>query len=768
MKLSTFFKTLVLSVALTTTTTSAMADVETLLEETFDDASHFADGATVPTGWTSTGTYPFARNTGAYYGQDSHSGNYVFGTLASSSSMSRDELVCTPTIAMKAGEEYTISFWYKAPGGASSVFTTQILTKVGTSQAYTALTTTLGETPNQQVKDWTQASYTFTPDADGNYCFGFNLLTVLYNSGVVLIDDVIVTGPAAPIVNPDDKVVCELPYSQSFDNENNDYDGTTYVPGGWLSTGTSPFLTASMNELEAKDGTYYAIAPESTVARDDRLYTAYFHLEAGATYKATFYLYMPGDAGNASNFDFTVGTEQDMEFHESLYSLTNYTNTAWTQHTVTFTPEETDYYCFSFALSGEAANAGEVCIDLFTLTEEGKVTKPNASFAYEGAFNLMNSNVLSFSNSRLQMVNLTTGAESYLWECEGAQPASTTEENPYFTFPASGDYTISLTATNAAGTTTTSETVSIQKVEDDEQQLPVSVYNPNADKLWTRDNMPSFDTAEGSDFVTGVNHYYTNFAEFFNLPESHKYEITSATLYLCYYNLGNRYYSEQAAKSWNVKVYGVKDGRPDLDNVFGTYETTMQGAFGTTGLSKAEMRGITFTNPITAQGPFFLAFEFGDGLWLDDPDAALTRTVVGLGGVEHRTQKSTFFVQPTAVPETSTYTPDGQYCPIDSIDAAYQGVGLNLTLWLNLTLDNTATAIAVHPNGETVFAVRLDGQALTVSGTHEGETVAVYNAAGQTIASAPATELSTTLTLNVQPGLYIVQTAEGSQKLLVK
>lgn len=754
--------------ALTAASTDAKADVETLLEESFDDASHFTESTTVPDGWLSTGTYAFARNTGSYFGQGSHSGNYVFGTLANTSSMSRDELVCTPMISMKAGEEYTITFWYKAPGGMASVFTTQILTKVGTSQAYTALTTTLGQTPAQQVTDWTQASYTFTPETDGSYCFGFNLLTQIYNSGSVVIDDVTVTGPAAGIETPDDKVVCELPYSQSFDNENNDYDGTTYVPAGWLATGSAPFTTANTDDLAAKDGTYYVIAPESTVARDDRLYTPFFHLEAGGTYVARFWLYMPGDGENASNFDLTVGTEQDSEFHESIYSLTSYTNTGWVEHTVTFKPETTDFYCFSFALSGEQANAGEVCVDLFTLTEEGKVVKPTAAFAYEGAYNLMNSDVLAFKNTRLQMVNLSIGGQSYLWECEGATPSTSTEANPYFVFPAGGDYNISLTVTNEAGSAKTSETVSVQMVEDDEQQLPVSVYNSNTDKLWTRSTMPSYDTAVGSDFVTGVNHYYTNFAEFFNLPEGHKYEITSATLYLCYYNLASRYYSEQAAKDWRIVAYGVKDGRPDLDNVFGTYETTMQGAFGTTGLSEAEMRGITLSSPITAQGPFFLAFEFGDGLWMDDPDANLSRTVLGLGGVEHKTQKSTFFVQPTALPETSTYTVDGQYCPIDSIDKEYQGVGLNLTLWLNLTVDNNATQIAVQPDGQTAFALRLDGQTLTVSGTHAGDVVTVANAAGQTVATAPANDLSTTLTLSVQPGLYIVSTTAGSQKIVVK
>lgn len=39
----------------------AAADQETLLEETFDNNAGFADDATMPGGWVSTGTYPFSR-----------------------------------------------------------------------------------------------------------------------------------------------------------------------------------------------------------------------------------------------------------------------------------------------------------------------------------------------------------------------------------------------------------------------------------------------------------------------------------------------------------------------------------------------------------------------------------------------------------------------------------------------------------------------------------------------------------------------------------
>ena len=753
----------------TTAKPYAAEEQEVLLEENFDDSSEYPDGTTVPDGWTSTGTYKFTRQKGTYFGLNGHSGNYVFGTPASTS-MSRDESFCTKKISMKAGKEYTISFWYRAPGGASDVFATSIITKVGTQQDYSSMKTTVGETPNMRVADWTEASYKFTPTADGEYCFGFGLLTQLYNSGAVAIDDITVTGPkdSGDIVNPDDKVVNTLPYSQSFDNENKDYDGKHYVPNGWLATGSSPFVTSNYDDLKAHDGTWYAIAPESSVSRDDRLYTSFFRLEKGVKYTAKFWLYMPGDNDAASDFDFTVGTEQDSEFHKSILSLPKYKNTKWTEQTVSFTPEETDFYCFSFALGGDAVNAGEVCVDLFTLAAEGQRQKPRAAFSYNGFFNLMDSKLVAFEGSKVQMVNQTKDGDTYQWTAEGATPSTSTEENPVFTFPTSGTYNVTLTAKNNSGESKTSEEIEVTCFGNETSQMPVAVYNPGEDNLWTRDNMPAYDTNTGADWVTGINHYYTSFAEKFDLPEGRDYNIGTLSYYLCYYNIASRYYSQQLKLPLDVVVYGDKDGRPDLDNVYGKYTTTMYDAFGSIGLSKAEMRSFTFPQPIVAKGPFYVAFEFSKNVWIDEPDANLSRTAFGVGGFKHRSEITTFYVQPTAVPATSTYTVDGNYCPVDKVDEQYKGVGLNVVAWLSASPSDASGLVAVGSNGKVAFATRLDGNVLTVSGTSEGDQVTVCNVAGQVVAQTAATAQSTAITLNVQPGVYVVYTKAGTQKFLVK
>ena len=112
-------------------------------------------------------------------------------------------------------------------GVAPAVYNNNVALYVGTDQTREAATTLVGETGKTVLSEWTQQTYTFTPEADGEYAFAINITSKLYNSGYVALDDFEVTGdePGGSTVDPGDpdKVVCELPYSQSFDNENKDY-----------------------------------------------------------------------------------------------------------------------------------------------------------------------------------------------------------------------------------------------------------------------------------------------------------------------------------------------------------------------------------------------------------------------------------------------------------------------------------------------------------------------------------------------------------------
>lgn len=568
----------------------------------------------------------------------------------------------------------------------------------------------------------------------------------------------------------DDKVFCDMPYSQSFENENGDYPGDTYVPTGWLAVGDMPFVTYSYSNVPAKDGTYYLMAFESSAARNDRCYTPFFKMKKGIKYSISFYIYAPGNpqTKNKTDFEFTVGTEQDEAFHTTaLTKITECEFSRWQKVAVSFTPEEDNDYCFSFHITSKAAYAGWFGIDLFTVTYPEAVPMPRASFAPVGCYSVMDDRMICFSNTKVKMSNLSTNATSYLWEVENAIPATSTEKEPEFMFPSTGSYKIKLTATNQRGSNSNTFT-SLVNVYGNTSDLPIMNNDPNGDVMTTRDNLDAFDTNPYADFVAGVNHYYSHLAERFNVPEGRDYEIYSLSFYLYYYNLGIRYFQEECNKPFSVVIYGEKDGRPDLNNVYGRIDKTMKEAWGTLNLGTWEQRGFEFKdNPIVAKGPFYAAFEFPENLWLDETVSGATRTTVGFCGIKHRSKVSTLYVQPTSVPEGSEYVVDGNYCPVEKVDEKYKGYGLYLTTWCNVKNDTGVSSIALANDGSVASAVRLSGDVLQVSGTASGERVFVYNSAGSVVKSSVASGEGCELSVSDIPsGIYIVKTAKGTMKFM--
>lgn len=573
---------------------------------------------------------------------------------------------------------------------------------------------------------------------------------------------------AAAADEDDDKVFCDMPYSQSFENENNDYDGTTNVPKGWLAVGDMPFITSSWTNIPAKQGDYYLLALESSQPREDRVYTSFFKMKKNVKYTISFYIYAPGNpqSKNKTDFEFTVGKEQDSEFHTKLTGMTECEFSKWQKVSTSFVPEEDGDYCFSFHISAAGAFAGWFGVDLFTVTYPEAVPMPKANFTTDACYELINSQLVGFSNSQIKMVNLSTDAKSYLWEVEGAYPSTSTEKNPSFFFPKSGTYNVKLTVKNSRGSNSTTSSLDVSVLGNCEN-LPLLMMNPGADAMTSRDNLDAYETHPYADFVAGVNHYYSRFAERFDVPEGRDYEIYSLSFYLYYYNLAIRYFKEEGAKPFSIVVYGEKDGRPDLNNIYGRIDKTMLEAWGSLNLGTWEQRGFEFKDkPIVAKGPFYVAFEFPEDLWIDEPDPGATRTCVGLCTVKHKSKVSSLYVKPVKVPETSEYVVDGNYCPVEEVDDEYKGFGLYLVAWVNVKNDSGVTSIALANDGSVASALRFNGDNLQISGTQRGERVLVYNAAGQLAGSVVASGEGCEVSLAGAPsGIYIVKTANGTKKI---
>lgn len=409
-----------------------------------------------------------------------------------------------------------------------------------------------------------------------------------------------------------------------------------------------------------------------------------------------------------------------------------------------------------------------MCIDLFRVTAPGLIAKPRAQFGVNGSYNVMNSSVLTSADCHIQMINGSTDADSYEWTAEGATPSTSTEYQPTFSFPESGDYKIKLKATNVKGEDTMEQTFKIQVLDKNTTgQISVENYSPNDTQL-QRETAPAYDTdANGYDYVTGFNHYYEKIAEKFNVPDGFEYTLGTINYGLNFYNISNNPNVHDGDKPFSIVLYGDKNGRPDPDNVYDRWDTTVREALGTTGNSTLEFRTIKPTKQLVAKGTFYLAFEF-DGMSIDEADSHLTRSFISLSAYKHKSNISSLFVLPTAAPEGSAVKVDGTWTPVESYDMDLKGMGISCIAWMTPSASG-ATAVAMTPDGKVAFAAMLNGNDLTVSGTKAGETVSVFDMAGRNVAQKAAADQSTVVSLaGVPAGVYIVTTPAGTQKFVKK
>ena len=426
--------------------------------ENFDDASHFTEGSIVPDGWSSIGTSPAERMEAGVYmtGYAAHSGSYV---LHSSDNISvvRDEVIFTPMMELAGGKDAVLSFYIYAPGGSPAAFYSYVEVKAGTAQNMEAQTIALGST-SSAISSWSELAFLFTPATDGEYCFSISLKQsseLVRDHGLIGIDDVTITGytnvgsgdeggdeeedELNP--NPNNYVsAMPVPYYNTFDNYDGDYNGSTYLPKGWLSVGNMPFFTANINGVDAVTGTYYLVAEQSDMNnRNDILFTPFFRLSAGEEYVISYYLYMPGNSGGgvlrATNLTVTVGTEHDILYHPVIkQNIEDQSISEWQYQEFTFAPQVSGAYCFGFSLSTYVNYSGLVAIEDFNITIPGYVGVPFAEFGIGGNFNVIDSRMVVYKNQYVHLTNLSKNCDEYLWVVTSPTGAvqHSAEENPSF------------------------------------------------------------------------------------------------------------------------------------------------------------------------------------------------------------------------------------------------------------------------------------------------------------------------------------------------
>lgn len=686
--------------------------------ENFDDASHFTAGSIVPDGWSSIGTSPAERMEAGVYitGYAPHSGSYV---LHSSDNISvvRDEVIFTPMMELAGGKDAVLSFYIYAPGGSPAAFYSYVEVKAGTAQNMEAQTIALGST-SSAYSSWSELAFLFTPATDGEYCFSISLKQsseLVRDHGVVGIDDVTITGfknvgggdeggdedDDELIPNPNNYMsAMPVPYYNTFDNYDGDYDGSSYLPKGWLSVGNMPFFTANIPGVDAVTGTYYLVAEQSDMNnRNDVLFTPFFRLTADEEYVISYYLYMPGNSGGgvlrATNLAVTVGTEQDILYHPVVkQNIEDQSISEMEYQEFTFTPQVSGAYCFGFSLSTYVNYSGLVAIEDFNITIPGYVGVPFAEFGIGGNFNVLDSRMVVYKNQYVHLTNLSKNSDEYLWVV--TSPTGVVQhsaaEHPSFLFNESGEYTIELTASNSEDSRTTSKTVMVEYIDYDTEDYTLMTWNPTHDELLERGSIPAF-SANGIedydyDYVTGYNRYYKKYAERFEIPSSVKLEISVINTWLAHYR--NRAYTSgsDSDKPFEVVFYGETNGQLDEDKVFARISMKLKDAFGTTGIGSGagEGRSINLVDfygkPVEVEGTFYVAFEFADDMTIMADDPNIGRSYIALNTIKHATKNATLYVKPTSVPANSQVEADGNWYPVDMLDNTMSGVGAYIILWV--------------------------------------------------------------------------------------
>lgn len=139
------------------------------------------------------------------------------------------------------------------------------------------------------------------------------------------------------------------------------------------------------------------------------------------------------------------------------------------------------------------------------------------------------------------------------------------KKNPEVTYSESGDYRPLLNATNAKYTDH-SQMSSMSRFSEKRklQTLFATVKLSMTKPLYRKKLIPGTN-----DYVSGINKYYTTFAEKFELPSEAEASISGVHFRLYLYKAA----TTNKGKPVRVRLYADKWGAPDTDNVFGEYVT---------------------------------------------------------------------------------------------------------------------------------------------------------------------------------------------------
>ncbi len=735
----------------------------------------------IPAGWEVAGEYTFAvYPTLDWYGTQAQSG---LNALVSGypQTGNRADVAFSPMFEMKAGVKYTMTVWVMTTNGSQNGRNPGYKITAGNAQTAEAQTVELAA--EEDLCDWKEVTVTFTPETDGQYCFGLWCNSVLSTAGDVYFDTFSVTEEET-VEEPVDPNK-ELPYSENFDTT-----AEEQLPAGWTSEGTAPFATYPTSDwygVQAQSGSNALVSgyPQGS-NRADVAFSPMFEMKGGVEYTMTVWVKMMNAAQNGRNpgYKITAGLAQVADAQTTvLEEITNTPVTDWMKIEKDFTPAEDGKYCFAmYACSAEAGD-GNIAIDNFSVIEKDDVLPPTALFYVGNTLNsIFNGSPFVFKDQKVKLVNLSTDADSYKWTADnGAVISDDQAAEPEILFPASGTYTITLQATNEGGTTESTQVFRTEVYDlDADTDDAFTTTSESTDKIFQQSVLPAFDengnVKEADtyeiyyDYAVGVNPYYRSIAERFEMPSDVTLDISSLSILTSMYNLFINDIGEGSIndkeKTYTVVIYPDKDGKPDTEHPLGSKTEKLINTFGDSGYYQPVRQSISFDEPINVSGTFYVAFEFDELDLYDETQERNYRTWIGFDTRKHANKQTTFYVKPEKALPGSDYVVDGNWCRADEFSSELTGYSFSVMPWVKFH-QKIADAIGTTTTGNMEIEISADGENYRVSGLSDGESVRVYSVSGVQVFNGKARGGEVVIPASGwSNGIYVINAGNESVKIL--
>jgi PKD repeat protein len=386
---------------------------------------------------TTTGCAPLTVTFTNESSENATSWNWDFpgGDPASSS----DE---NPTVTYNSAGTYSVTLSVSNAAGADTVtFTNYIVVTTVPAPGFTVSTNVFESTFTNTTLIGTSYSWDFgdsqtsteenpvhTYAGDGTYTV---TLTATNDCGTATYtEDVVITSLPQAGFSANESAGC-APFTVQFMDESSS-NATSWqweFPGGNPSSSTEQNPTVTYSE----PGTYTATLTVSNALGENTLtQTNYITVNtvpvAGFTSSAGLLeVTFTNTSTNATSYLWDFGDSQTSTEENPVHTYANDGT-----YTVTLT-------------------ATNECGSVTTTQEVTVITPPTAGFSVSGTQGCAPFTV-QFSNESSE------NATSWQWEFPGGTPATSTDENPTVVYNAAGTYTVTLTATNAAGNSTVTQT----------------------------------------------------------------------------------------------------------------------------------------------------------------------------------------------------------------------------------------------------------------------------------------------------------------------